>query len=261
MIEADSLTGLLLQCAALAALGALVALLARLLRLPRAARALPGPRAGALWALLAVGIGWILVIGLLFGLAGGAPARAPDKGRDVPAGPEDLIGQLMLALVVAAPVLAVMRRRREPLASAGVSADGLGRSLAVAAFLVAAAVACWQLAARRAGAAVPAGLPGGWALAQCAVVGFAEEFAYRGYLQTRLVAWLGTWPGWILASVLMAMAHAGHRVAALGMGGGEALLGSAALVPISLFLGFVMLRTGSILAPGLLHTAINWLEL
>ncbi len=52
-----------------------------------------------------------------------------------------------------------------------------------------------------------------------------------------------------------------HRIAALGMSGGEAMLSAAALIPISLFLGHVMLETRNIIAPGLLHTAINWLEL
>ena len=28
-------------------------------------------------------------------------------------------------------------------------------------------------------------------------VGIGEEFAYRGYLQTRLAAWLGVGRGWI----------------------------------------------------------------
>ncbi|MDX9851718.1 MAG: hypothetical protein RBT01_14510 [Anaerolineaceae bacterium] len=39
-----------------------------------------------------------------------------------------------------------------------------------------------------------------------------------------------------------------------------ALLSSAALIPISLFVGFVMLRTGNIVAPGLAHTFANWID-
>ncbi|MBN2170611.1 MAG: CPBP family intramembrane metalloprotease [Candidatus Krumholzibacteriota bacterium] len=261
MIEADSWAGLLLQCAVLAALGALVALLARLLRFRRITHPLPAPRAAALWSLLAVGLGWVLVIGLLFALAGGEPARHQESREAAPAGPGDVVGQLFVALVVVVPVLLVMRWRREPFASAGVSTRNLGRSLVVSAFLVAAAFACWFLAARSGGSGAPVRLAGSWSLLQFAVVGFAEEFAFRGYLQTRLVGWLGTQPGWIVASVLMAMAHAGHRVATLGTSGGSALLGAASLVPISLFLGFVMLRTRSIIAPGLLHTFINWLNL
>ena len=40
----------------------------------------------------------------------------------------------------------------------------------------------------------------GWAsLPFLAMMGFAEEFVYRGYVQTRLIARMGTWRGWALA--------------------------------------------------------------
>ena len=44
----------------------------------------------------------------------------------------------------------------------------------------------------------------GMALIFYAFVGFGEEFLFRGYLQTRLVAWSGVARGWILAAVVMA---------------------------------------------------------
>jgi membrane protease YdiL (CAAX protease family) len=171
------------------------------------------------------------------------------------------VGQFIYALIAFAPILIIMRRRRESLASAGVSAANLGRSLVVGAFLVSVFVGWCFLVSRRCDAGNLSRISSLWALLQFAIVGFAEEFAYRGYLQTRLIGWLGNYRGWILASVLMAMAHIAHRVAALHMTGGEALLSSASLIPISLFLGYIMLRTQSIVAPGLLHTVINWLEL
>jgi membrane protease YdiL (CAAX protease family) len=90
------------------------------------------------------------------------------------------------------------------------------------------------------------------------VVGFAEEFAFRGYLQTRLVAWLGRWPGWVLASVLMALAHAVQRLTVGGMPPLDALSSSASLIPISLFLGYVMLRTENVVAPGLAPIFADW---
>ncbi len=97
-----------------------------------------------------------------------------------------------------------------------------------------------------------------WALPYFAVVGFGEEFLFRGYLQTRLVAWLGQWSGWLLASIVMAMMHIGQRVASMGLTSPEAVISSALLVPISLFMGYVMLRTGNIVAPGICHTFANW---
>jgi hypothetical protein len=50
-------------------------------------------------------------------------------------------------------------------------------------------------------------------------------------------------------------------IALLLLTAGNTTVSSASLMPISLFLGYVMMRTQSIVAPGLLHTAINWLDL
>jgi len=192
---------------------------------------------------------------------GGAPAETGTSPAASPATPEDAVAQFLVGVIAWGPALVVMRRRRESLASAGVSRDNIGRSLVVSVALVAVPVA-WRLVAPRLGAAMPAfDARDFWALIKYVIVGFGEEFAFRGYLQTRLVDWLGKSPGWVLASVLMAMGHVGHRVVVLGMTGTEALADSAAIIPVSLFLGFVMLRTRSIVAPGILHTAINWLNL
>jgi membrane protease YdiL (CAAX protease family) len=43
------------------------------------------------------------------------------------------------------------------------------------------------------------------------VVGLAEEFAFRGILQPRLVSWFGTWAGVLVASLLFGMVHLWFR--------------------------------------------------
>lgn len=261
MIEVSSFREVLVQCAVLVVLGALLVPLVRLLRFRQSAPSISRPRASSLWALAAIGVGWMLAMSLFFVAAGNGPIESGDSQDVSCANAEDVVGQLVVALIAVGPALIVMRRRRESLASAGVSVNNLGRSSAVGVLLISAFVIWCSLITGGCEAISAARMTRVWALLQFTVVGFAEEFAYRGYLQTRLVAWLGQYRGWILASVLMAMGHIGHRVAALGMGGGEALISSASLIPISLFLGYVMLRTQSIIAPALLHTAINWLDL
>jgi hypothetical protein len=261
MIEANSLTSLLIQFGVLIILGGLVALIVRLLRFRHTERAASNRWRGALWAILAISIGWLLVMAIIFATGGDEPVKPSASSERPPPGPEDVLGQLIAAIVAVAPILLVMRGRQESLRSAGVTGENLGRSIVVGAFLVS-AFALWRVI--MVGGAGDAGLSpvgGVWALLQFAIVGFSEEFAYRGYLQGRLAGWLGTYRGWVLASAIMAMAHVGHRVAALGMSGGEALLSAAFLLPVSLFLGYVMLRTRSIVAPGLLHTFINWFGL
>lgn len=261
MIEVSSFREVLVQCAVLAVLGALLVPLVHLLRFRKSALSISRPRESSLWALAAIGVGWMLVISLFLVAAGNGTSESEDSQDVSPTNAEDVVGQLLVALIAVGPALIVMRGRGESLASAGVSAKNLGRSSAVGVLLISAFVIWHSLVPGGGEAISPARMTRVWPLLQFTVVGFAEEFAFRGYLQTRLVAWLGQYRGWILASVLMAMGHIGHRVAGLRMGGGEALISSASLIPISLFLGYVMLRTQNIVAPALLHTAINWLDL
>ncbi len=101
---------------------------------------------------------------------------------------------------------------------------------------------------------------GGWGLSLLflGMFGFAEEFLYRGYLQTRLIARMGTWRGWGLASLVFAAAHLPHFLIYQRLGLGAALVTTALVVPCGLALGFVMLRTQNILAPAIFHTIINF---
>ncbi len=261
MIEADSLADMLLQYGLLVLLGALLMPLGRLLRFRQSEPAISNPRSSALWALFAIGAGWVLVLAFLLAVSGGGRMESQDSQRVSDANAGDVVAQLVLALIAFGPALIAMRRRRESLSSAGVSVNNLGRSLLVSVFLISAFVLRCFLVPWQCDVTDVSHMAGVWALMQFTVVGFAEEFAYRGYLQTRLIGWVGRYQGWVLASVLMAMAHIGHQVVVPRMSGGEALASSASLIPISMFLGYVMLRTQSIVAPGLLHTMINWLGL
>ena len=91
-------------------------------------------------------------------------------------------------------------------------------------------------------------------------IGFEEEVLFRGYLQTRLVAWLGKLRGWGLASVIMALGHFPLRMVIDDKALGAALIDSLALIPVSLFFGFLMLRTRNVLAPVIIHTFTNWIS-
>lgn len=100
----------------------------------------------------------------------------------------------------------------------------------------------------------------GYSFVYFAFVGFGEEILFRGYLQTRLIAWLGKWQGWLLASAVMAVAHFPQRILIGGMDPGDAFLNACGLIPASLLFGFIMLKTRNVLAPGLLHTIANWIN-
>jgi len=91
-------------------------------------------------------------------------------------------------------------------------------------------------------------------------VGFGEELLFRGFLQLRCSFWLGELRGLILASTIMALAHLPQRIFALGLDPLQALISALSLMPFSLLMGFLMLRTRNILGPGILHTVTNWVS-
>ncbi len=216
--------------------------------------------AGAAWsaaliALAAALCGWVLFPALLIGGgAGGAEVTAFDqRGYGV----EDVASQLFIAIIASAPILLAMRWRRDSAASVGLLRGNLGRSLLMGTALSLVAVG-WRIAVDLRGQPLP-GLESLhlWAFLQFAIVGFSEEFAFRGYLQPRLVTWLGRWAGWMSASLLMAFAHIVHHLAA-GLSLPDAFAACASLVPISMLLGYIMLRTGNVAGPALFHTFVNW---
>ncbi|MGH9535608.1 MAG: lysostaphin resistance A-like protein [Terriglobales bacterium] len=71
-----------------------------------------------------------------------------------------------------------------------------------------------------------------------ALVGFAEEFSFRGYPLTVLTEGMGFWPAAIVLSVAFGGVHAGN--------GGEALWGVLSAGLIGLFFCFTVRRTGTL---------------
>jgi membrane protease YdiL (CAAX protease family) len=261
MTAGDTLTQLGLQSLAFVALGAAVYFLTRLLRFRYRRWSFANARNSSLWGIAAVLIGWILVSVLLLLFAG-----PHDTGQEPAGGQEytvnNVISQAILALIAFGPVLLVMRRRKESWASAGVSTHNLGRSLIVGMLLIVLVTVTSTLWGGRNVDDTNGGtaIAHFWALLQYTIVGFSEEFAFRGYLQTRLMAWLGQWQGWLIASIVMALAHIVQRITMVGLLPLEAVLSSVSLIPVSLLLGYVMIRTENIVAPGLLHTYANWVN-
>jgi membrane protease YdiL (CAAX protease family) len=88
-------------------------------------------------------------------------------------------------------------------------------------------------------------------------VGFGEEFLFRGFVLIRCSAWLGDTAGLILVSTVFAFVHLPQRIFVMGMDPSEAIASAIMLLPISLLLGYMMLRTRNMVGPAILHTAAN----
>lgn len=242
--------------------GIVVYALSRLLQFQYRGWFFENARRAGLSALTAISVGWLAVSVLFFAIVS-SESYSPSLPGERVYGPGDVMGQAMVALIAFGPALLMMRWRREPWASAGISRHNL-----VPAFVVGLLLALFSVVGEMLGSGqhclrgVDWRLTVGhlWAFLLYAIVGFGEEFAFRGYLQTRMVAWLGRWQGWIITSILMALAHIVQRITMQDLHLTEAVISSVSLIPISLLMGYVMLRTENVVASGLFHTFANWVN-
>ncbi len=90
-----------------------------------------------------------------------------------------------------------------------------------------------------------------WALAFL-MVGFFEEFTFRGYAQFTLTTGLGFWPAATITCILFAAAHHGNS--------GENWVGVVEIVLIALFLCVALRRTGNLWFAIGWHMAFDWGE-
>ncbi|MBN2003919.1 MAG: CPBP family intramembrane metalloprotease [Anaerolineae bacterium] len=248
---------LLVPTLGFAVVGGLVYLLTRALRFRHQDWTLKNPRVSALWAIAAVMIWCTAFVGLVGQLFPSEIASPSVREYDV----AEVLTKLAMYAIFVAPSLLLMWLRKESLAGAGVSKHNLGGSLVVGFVLAAIIVFLSVLGSGRSMGQIIGGLGVRhfWALFSYAIVGFGEEFAFRGYLQSRLVIWLGRWRGWGVASVLMALAHVVSRVVFQGEPAIDAFFSSLSIIPVSLLLGYVMLRTENVVAPALAHMFADWI--
>jgi CAAX protease family protein len=88
-----------------------------------------------------------------------------------------------------------------------------------------------------------------WSLA-FVMVGLAEEFAFRGYLQFTLTTGMGFWPSAILLSSLFGLAHAGNP--------GESIPGLISVVLFGLLFCLFLRRTGNLWWAVGFHAGWDW---
>ena len=90
-----------------------------------------------------------------------------------------------------------------------------------------------------------------WAVAFL-MVGFFEEFSFRGYMLYTLTTGIGFWPGAVLTCLLFAWAHHGNQ--------GENWVGVLEIVLIALFLCMALRRTGNLWFAIGWHMSFDWGE-
>ncbi|HET7105604.1 MAG TPA: CPBP family intramembrane glutamic endopeptidase [Candidatus Acidoferrum sp.] len=84
------------------------------------------------------------------------------------------------------------------------------------------------------------------------MVGFFEEFAFRGYTQFTLADGIGFWPAAIFLSLLFGAVHLHNP--------GEGLVGAASVALVGIFFAFTLYRTGNLWYAVGLHASFDWGE-
>lgn len=84
------------------------------------------------------------------------------------------------------------------------------------------------------------------------MVGFFEEFAFRGYTQFTLADGLGFWPAALVLSLGFGAVHLHNP--------GEGPVGAASVALVGIFFAFTLYRTGSLWYAVGLHASFDWGE-
>gem|GEM_PF-2025705 len=89
------------------------------------------------------------------------------------------------------------------------------------------------------------------------MVGINEEVIFRGYLQNKLIKFLGRNRGWLVSSVMFAFSHMPQRIIVQNVSVLNAFQGVILLLPISFLFGYVMMKTRDIYVVIILHAFVN----
>jgi len=92
------------------------------------------------------------------------------------------------------------------------------------------------------------------ALVNWFLVAFAEEVLFRGYLQTRLMEWLGNQRGLILTAFVFSLSHLFQRILIMDMNLSGAIVSCIALFPVALFFGYLFSKCKNVVATTIFHT-------
>ncbi|HZS57624.1 MAG TPA: type II CAAX endopeptidase family protein [Gemmatimonadaceae bacterium] len=219
-----------------------------------------GMRAGwrlLLYIAMVIGLGWI-IRWVAHSTAGARGGSTPGVERPVPM----IITELALLLAVIAPAMVMARVERRSLADYGLPWRTAFRGDFWAGMLWGLVIVTTMVG----GIALLGGYTiSGLALSGGAIVGYGaiwlvafllvgwfEEFAFRGYTQFTLATGIGFWPAVIVLSVAFGAAHLGNP--------NEDLLGALVVALFGIFLGLTLRRTGSLWFAIGLHCAFDWGE-
>lgn len=219
------------------------------------------PKKSAFYAIIAVTISSCMVTGLMFLLKLQSTLKSTSNTQEYTL--NSVLSIAILWIIILLPILIIKKIRKESWESTGISKHNLKASILIGFILAIITIAEVILFSSKSLGELEQNLTLNvlWGLLYFIVVGFCEEFMFRGYLQTRLIQWVGRWKGWLLTSIVMALIHIPQRMASMGLSPKEAIISALLLIPISLTMGYIMIKTENIIAVGIYHTFANWVNI
>lgn len=165
------------------------------------------------------------------------------------------IGHLVLAAASLAPFVLALALRGQPVRAIGWGAQTLRPAL-----IMGVSLGLLALFLRGKVFTIINGLDAAQAnaLVYWLLIGLVEETIFRGYLQLRLVSTWGQWPGILVTALLYAVWHM-PRILSQPQTTESAVLQIGLTFVQGIVLGYLMQRTGHVLAPGLYHGISEWL--
>ena len=228
-------------CLGFGVMAGIVYVLSKLLRCKAATAEITHPKRSACDAVIAL---VIFAVGAALGLVAARilQEKSPELLKE--GSPWRLIFPVFGFACAVVPAVIFVKLRKEPLSTVGLWRRNLWQSLVIGCVLL---VPVFLVSG-----VTPSSVATNFrphhlvAIAYGFLIGSQEEFLFRGYTQTRMVAWRGRWLGFILTALLFTYFHLPTNMLAKNMGLMDAFIESTVTLPVGLFLGFTMLRTGNL---------------
>jgi len=168
----------------------------------------------------------------------------------------DMGRQLMISFISLLPFAAVFIFRKQKLLSVG-----LGKRNLRPALLLGLGLALLAIFLRGKIYAIMHGVsaPQAYILAALTGIALSEEIIFRGFIQLRLVAWLGERWGWIITALTFTLWRSAMLILIVGFVLETIWVNLLITLIFGLILGWIMRKSSNILAPAIYHAAHNWL--
>ena len=171
----------------------------------------------------------------------------------------DVFWYAVVSAIYLLPIILAMKRTGQSLGSIGITGVDKGRNLALGFLLSGIYVGGLCLLAPSLGrtfAGFSVSLV--YAFILHAIVGFSQEVVWRGYVQTRLIAYGGTVKGLGAATLICGLWYFPMRYFQYSGVALEAFADILVGLPIWLLVGYIALRSQNVISPSIFHLFYNW---